>query len=202
MSTTIRNRLDKVKAITLIERGDMSYQDIGNILGVCRERVRQIAKQNGFEPKRKQIKSRDAEIVATLTENKLSDAVLAARFGVKPSVVARIRKKANIGSFREETAPSLLPAMKAVEEGSSIRAAAKSFGVSVERLRRHCARSGVGTTFGRWGALTHRYALIAKGRADGRSWDDIRTELSAIEKRTVTINSIVIWTKKNLPEFA
>lgn len=186
------------EALRLIDE-NWSYQAVGDFFGISRERIRQIAKSAGRRPRRMLLEERNREIVNLIKTQKKTDAEVAKMYGVSPTNIALIRHKFNL-KIEDIRAERYEPAIEAVANGMSIRAAAKSFKLNAVTLSDKCAERGIKTKFGRWGALDHREQIVRDMKTKNASWNDIREELGRVEGRSLTYAGLAMWVRKNCPD--
>ncbi|RYD52520.1 MAG: hypothetical protein EOP83_23140 [Verrucomicrobiaceae bacterium] len=191
-------RVDR-EAVKTMYAKKMTLRAMSDELGVSRERIRQIIGELGLKSKLQMIQERNAAIMEESAKGNVSDEELALKYDISAASIALIRRQHGFGAA-EHRAERLAEAMKAVQGGMSIRMAASEYEVSPGTLAGRLEKTGVKSTYGRWGALKHRYQVIPQMINDGHNWNDIIARLTEIEKRKIRYETLRIWINNHLPD--
>lgn len=189
-------RVDR-DALRQMHSQNMTLRAMSDALGVSRERVRQVIRKMGLKSKLQIIQERNAAILQESAAGNVTDEELSAKYDISPASIALIRRQHGFGAA-EYRSERLLSAIQAVMDGMSIRMAASEYGISPGTLAGRLDKTGVKSTYGRWGALKHRYDVIPQMRQDGHSWHDIIVRLTEIEKRKIRYETLRIWVANHL----
>jgi transposase len=189
-------RVDR-DALRRMHAQKMTLRAMSEELGVSRERVRQVIRKMGLKSKLQMIKERNTAILEESASGNATDEELAAKYDVSPASIALIRRQHGFGAT-EYRSERLLSAIQAVMDGMSIRMAASEYGVSPGTLAGRLDKTGVKSTYGRWGALKHRYDVIPEMLRDGKTWHQIIDRLSEIERRKIRYETLRIWIANHL----
>ncbi|MFG1413444.1 hypothetical protein V5G24_20240 [Xanthobacter sp. VTT E-85241] len=193
-----------LEILSLFDAGE-TLESIGQKFSLTRERVRQIAAENGRKPRLPLImdktETRRKRIIEAWGAGKTNPEI-AAEIGVCVTAVSVILGendiKANRLTLSEEI--KLMQAAARVKSGASIRKVGSSDNIPLCRLARRLKESGVESRHGRWRDLSHREDIVRAGRKSGRSWKKIAAELENIECRKVSPQALSAWAKTNVPE--
>ncbi len=189
-------------------RAGYTLQETGDKFGVTRERVRQIAAEEGVESIRcRAVANREAAAIADLIDEGMTVAEIAAHTGRAAGKVRRIgssrrpdRLVANAFRRRLDELESYL---ERVRGGESYRSAAGRNHSIAAKIHHVMKKQGVSRPIGRWfpeELRQKRLAFIRAGRRDGDSWAVIAKKISTAEGKRVTVASATAYAKKHCPE--
>lgn len=175
------------EVIGLLEKGEMTRSEIAEKVGVPRELVGDLAKENniavlGKVPGHKPIDKRDMiAATALILDGTVSDREIARRLGIPRHLVGDLRKSMKLPpatslNSRRITAADLGDIVHQLREGASDVAVSRSFGVSrmtVWRIRRREGIPPVGQSAARRRATTDQIDQVFALRAQGKPARDI-----------------------------
>ena len=143
-----------------------SQSTIGLMLGVSRERIRQICNRDGIKTLSGLVDWDRREKLCALADQKITAREAAIRAGYAPGSATNAFRAAGIAPPKAETWPDRY--LECAEVGMTLSETARHFGHSVQRVWTECHRAGV--TF----AARHRV------KSDRRKWTEAeRAEIRA-----------------------
>lgn len=180
-----------------------SLTDIARSLGLTRERVRQLVKRTGAVMPHTLSKQQVADIIKAIGAEPMTADAAAARFGVRRNKIVTIARSARVRlvSDYEVRNVGLMPLVERVRAGESMHSLAAGNRSVETRLSWLIKKLGIPVrAHGRWRDLSHRVDMIAEGRNNNSTWDEIALSVGEFEAHKTSGANIMKWAERNCPE--
>lgn len=192
----------KYQAVKAMYLSGRTYEDIGEKLGVTRQRIEQMVRRMDLVSPTQRHKDFVAVVAGTCVRKGLTVSELSQMFSIPKYLAWKYCHEHGVtpskmtASEREE----FEELSGAVQSGSSIRKAVSGDHKKAEKLRRFMVGKGINARGrSRHDDFSKRPSLIEQWRAEGKSWAQCADLLSEIDGRKISQAGVYIWAWKHMP---
>lgn len=192
----------KYQAVRIMYLDGHTYEEIGDKLGVTRQRIEQMVRRLDLVSPTQRRKDFVAIVAGTCIRKGLTVAELAKMFGIPRHMAWKYCHEHDV------TPPKMTAAEReefealsnAVQSGSSMRKAVSGQHKKAEKLRRFMVDNGIDARGrSRHDDFSQRKELLEKWVSEGKTWAQCADLLSAHDGRKISGGGVYGWAWKHMP---
>lgn len=180
-----------------------NYEEVGEALGVSRQRIEQMIRKLDLVPSRQRLHDTMAVVTGTIVRKSLTISEACEMFNMPRSNVFLYCKKMGVTPPRmtAEEVAELEAMVDQVKTGKSLNSVAEGTHHRAEKLRRFMVKKGE-TARGRsrWDDFTERKAILREMIPAGATWRQCIEKINQTDPRKILPAALEAWARRNMPE--